>query len=290
MGVCSSGTRMSVASCSRRLTLCADDFGQAEAINLAIIELIDAGRLGATSAMSHGPAWPEGARVLASYQHMADVGLHLNLTHRFEKSTGTRPLAFWMLAASLGMIDVGAVRAMFRSQIDEFVKHFGRLPDYIDGHQHVHAFPLIREVVTELIAEYWTEDAKPWVRAPDRLVDAGGMPLKGKVLKQITRGFSAHLERQGLSFPSQFAGLYSLMPGAGYPSLMQRWLRELPSGTLMMCHPGRQSTDLSDPIREARYEEYQYLSHRRLSDDCNAVDVSLVRFADLRSDSVAPVR
>jgi predicted glycoside hydrolase/deacetylase ChbG (UPF0249 family) len=277
-----------IASRSRRFTLCADDFGQAEAINLAIIELICAGRLGATSVMSQGPAWPEGARVLANHQHMADVGLHLNLTHHFEGSTVIRPLAFWMLAAPLGMIDVGAVRATFRMQIDEFVKHFGRLPDYIDGHQHVHAFPLIRELVTELIAEYWTEGAKPWVRAPDRLVDAGRMPLKGEVLKQITRGFSAHLERQGLRFPSQFAGLYSLTPGAGYPVLMKRWLQTLPSGTLMMCHPGLQSADRSDPIREARYEEYQYLSHRRLQDDCDSAGASLVRFADLRSDPPGP--
>ncbi len=281
---------MSLASPSRRFTLCADDFGQAEAINLAIIELIDAGRLGATSAMSQGPAWPEGARVLANYQHMADVGLHLNLTHRFEGSKATRPLAFWMLASPLGMIDVDAVRATFRAQIDGFVKHFGRLPDYIDGHQHVHAFPLIREVVTELIGEYWTEGAKPWVRAPDRLVDAGGMPLKGEVLKRITRGFSAHLERQGLRFPSQFAGLYALMPGADYPLLMRRWLQALPGGTLMMCHPGLQSADRSDPIREARYEEYQYLSHRQLPDDCHSAGASLVRFADLDSGSVRPVR
>lgn len=274
---------------SRRFALCADDFGQSEPISRAIVELIRAGRLTATSVMSQGPAWPEGAQALRDCRHMADIGLHLNLTHRFDGPDGTRPLAHWMLAAPLGMVDRVAVRDAFRSQVDLFARHFGRLPDYIDGHQHVHAFPRIRDVVTELVAEYWGEGAKPWVRAPDRLADAGGVPLKGWVLKGITRGFSGHLARDGLGFPSAFAGLYSLLPGAGYPRLMRRWLQELPTGTLIMCHPGHPSADPSDPIREARHEEYSYLNSGALSDDCEAADATLVRFGELEPMSTPAV-
>ncbi len=272
---------------SRRFTLCADDFGQSEAINRAIIELVRVWRLGATSVLSDGPAWPEGARVLRDLAHMADIGLHLNLTHPFDGVSGTRPLLWWMAAAPRGMVKVDAVRAAFSRQIDAFVKHFGRLPDYIDGHQHVHAFPQIREVVTDLIAEVWTGDAKPWVRAPDRLVDSGGVPLKGWVLKRLARGFSEHLAREGLVFPSRFGGLYSLQPDARYPRLMRRWLHGLPSGTLLMCHPGHESFSLSDPIREARFEEFLYLSGVALPADCQAADASLVRFSDLESDAVS---
>lgn len=272
---------MSAALRSRRFTLCADDFGQGGAINLAVLELIRAGRLGATSVMSQGPAWPEGARMLSEVQHMADVGLHLNLTHRFDAATVVRPLPFWMLAAALGRIDAGAVRASFRRQIDLFAHHFGRLPDYVDGHQHVHAFPLVREVVTGLIAEYWPQGDQPWVRAPDRLVEAGGMSFKGRVLQRITRGFSGHLQREGLRFPPQFGGLYSLEPGADYPALMRRWLHALPGDTLLMCHPGHPSADPSDPIREARHSEYRYLHSPALAEDCAAAKVSLARFAAL---------
>lgn len=272
---------------SRRFTLCADDFGQSRPINTAIIELIRVWRVGATSAMSQGPAWPEGARALRDYQQLTDVGLHLNLTHRFEGLPNIRPLLWWLFAVSRSKVERAQVRDAFRSQIDLFVKHFGRLPDYLDGHQHVHAFPILREVLTELVDEYWKDRPRPWVRAPDRLLDSGGAPLKSWVLKRAARGFTAHLEREGLRYTKKFGGLYALDPAADYPKLMRRWLHQLPSGTLLMCHPSHKTFDLSDPIREARYEEYQYLNYRGLTDDCLAADVSLVKFADLEATSPA---
>lgn len=270
---------------SRRFTLCAEDFGQSRPINAAIIELIRVWRIGATSAMSQGPAWPEGARALRDYQQLTDVGLHLNLTHRFDGQKGTRPLAWWLLAAPRGWIKREQVRDSFLSQIDLFFTHFGRLPDYLDGHQHVHAFPVIREVTTELISECWRGRPRPWVRTPDCLLDSGDIALKGWVLKRAARGFADHVARDGLRHTKKFAGLYSLDPASDYPKLMRRWLHQLPSGTMLMCHPGHQTYDLNDPIREARYAEYQYLNYRGLSDDCAAADVSLVKFADLEASS-----
>lgn len=265
------------AAAARRLALCADDFGQTPQINLAVIELIRAGRLGATSVMSQGAAWPEGARELKQCQHLADIGLHLNLTHAFDGQAATRPLPYWMLAAPLGLIDADSIRDSLRRQIDGFVAHLGRLPDYIDGHQHVHAFPRIRELVTAVIAEYWQEGAKPWVRAPDRLADFGDEAFKGRVLGTITRGFAAHLAREGLRYPASFAGLYSLRPEADYPALMRHWLQDLPDGTLVMCHPGHRCDDPSDPIRAAREEEYRYLASAAFEDDCRAAGVVLGR-------------
>lgn len=266
---------------SRRFTLCADDFGQSRAISDAIIELVRVWRIGATSVMSQGPAWPDGARALKELQHLTDVGIHLNLTHRFPGHAGSRPLPWWLFAAPRGLVNRAQIRSSFLTQIELFTQHFGRLPDYLDGHQHVHAFPVIREVLTEVIAECWRGNDKPWVRAPDCLLDSGGVPLKGWVLKRATRGFAAHAEAEGLRYTKKFGGLYALDALSGFPKLMQRWLHDLPSGTLLMCHPGRRTFDRTDPIADARYEEYQYLMNRGLSDDCAAADVSLVRFADL---------
>lgn len=269
----------------RRFTLCADDFGQSGPINAAIIELVRVWRIGATSVMSQGPAWPEGARALRDYHHLTDVGLHLNLTRRFEALDSTRPLIWWLYAAPRGKVDREQVRAAFLSQIDLFVKYFGRLPDYLDGHQHVHSFTDIREVLTEVIAECWKDRPRPWVRAPDCVLDSCGVPLKGWVLRRASRGFSEHAAREGLRYTKKLAGLYALDPAADYPRLMKRWLHRLPSGTVLMCHPGHQTYDLSDSIREARYAEYLYLNYRGLSDDCLSADVSLVKFADLEATS-----
>lgn len=266
---------------SRLFTLCADDFGQSRPINDAILELVRCYRLGAVSVMSQGPAWEEGARALKECQQMADVGLHLNLTHRFKGSPCVRPLLWWLCAAPLGLIRREPVRAAFQAQIDEFVKHFGRLPDYLDGHQHVHAFPIIREVLTELIADNWQGQPLPWVRAPDCLLDAGRVPLKAWVLRRATRGFAEDLERIGLRHTRRFGGLYALAAQGNFAKLMRGWLNELPSGTLLMVHPGKQSFDLSDSIRAARLEEYAYLNGREFAQDAIAADASFVRFAQL---------
>ncbi len=66
---------------TRSLVLCADDFGLADGINRAILELIDLGRLSATSCMTTMPAWTEGAAAALIARHdRAALGLHFNLT------------------------------------------------------------------------------------------------------------------------------------------------------------------------------------------------------------------
>jgi predicted glycoside hydrolase/deacetylase ChbG (UPF0249 family) len=263
----------------RTLTLCADDYGQSNDINQGILALLHLHRLAAVSVMSQGPVWAGGAAALKAHQQTADIGLHLNLTHRFASDTYVRPLAAWLVNAPLGWVDRQAVRDTFRQQIDLFVKHLGRLPDYLDGHQHVHAFAVIREILVEVIAEYWQAQTKPWVRAPDQLLDNGQVPLKALVLRAATSGFAAHLERAGLRYPAGFAGLYALTPAADFAERMSGWLRQLPTGTLIMVHPGQQSSDVSDPIREARYAELQHLQSLQFADGLQSTGVRLARLS-----------
>lgn len=64
-----------------KLILCADDFGQSEAIDQAIIKLIKMGRLSATSCMTLSPRWNEAAKQITPYiRKKASIGLHLDLT------------------------------------------------------------------------------------------------------------------------------------------------------------------------------------------------------------------
>ena len=264
---------------ARTLTLCADDFGQSNDINQGILALLSLNRLAAVSVMSQGPAWAMGAPALKEHQQTADIGLHLNLTHRFDSDTYVRPLAAWLVTAPLGWVDRQAIRDTFCQQIDLFVKHLGRLPDYLDGHQHVHAFAVIRDILVEVIAEYWQGQDEPWVRAPDQLIDNGRVPFKAWVLRTATGGFTAHLNKVGLRYPAGFAGLYALTPEANFPEQMAGWLRQLPTGTLIMVHPGEQSSDVSDPIRDARYAELQHLQSLQFADRLQTAGVRLARLS-----------
>ena len=261
----------------RALTLCADDFGQSHTINQGILTLLALKRLGAVSVMAQGPAWPSSAPALNEHRQTADIGLHLNLTHRFAVGDYARPLTVWLLSAPLGWVDRNAVRDAYRRQLDLFVKYLGCLPDYLDGHQHVHAFPSIRAVLAEVVAEYWQHAPRPWVRAPDQLNDDGNVPFKAWVLRSASRGFTDFLKGAGLRHNAGFAGLYALTPQANFAALMQGWLRHLPSHTLIMVHPGEASEDANDPIHAARIAELDYLRSEHFGQQLQATEVRLSR-------------
>ena len=280
------GAARSASTALRRLSLCADDFGQSAAIDAGILSLLGRGRLQATSVLSEGPDWADDAarlqELLAQSEYPAEVGLHLNLTHPFASATLARPLSRWLLASQLRLVSQAAVRDSFLRQVDAFVRHFGRLPDYLDGHQHVHAFPVVRDAVMDIIDRCWQgQGARPWLRVPERLT-GGDAAFKAFVLRTSTRGFGALAESRGLRTTPAFGGMYSLLPDDGFEGRMKRWLREAPDRTLIMCHPGltdRSVPDASDPIAPARAVEYAYLASDAFAADCARSGVTLVPHA-----------
>src|SRR5688572_26561704 len=64
----------------RPVILCADDYAIAPGVSRAILALIDAGRISATSCLAIGRDWPEHATWLRQRDGRADIGLHLALT------------------------------------------------------------------------------------------------------------------------------------------------------------------------------------------------------------------
>jgi predicted glycoside hydrolase/deacetylase ChbG (UPF0249 family) len=259
---------------SRRLTLCADDYAQSEAISLGILQLIDAGRLSATSVFSQSPYWSQVAPALLHAP--VDVGLHINLTESFVP--GSHPLSYWLLRSQLRWLSRNELRTRILLQIDAFSDALGRLPDYLDGHQHVHALPVVRQALSDAVALRWQgRRERPYIRLPDRLVDAGDSGLKGQILKSCCLGFRRHLRQHQLSGPDWFAGLYSLRPEADYPRLMQRWLRQCPDQGLIMCHPGLTDT-APDPIAATRPQEYRYLASEAFALACAEHNIHLARY------------
>lgn len=263
----------------RRLTLCADDFAQSPAISQGILDLLRAGRLSATSVMTQSPHWPELAAPLRELQPQADLGLHFNLTHVFAGPQNLqRPLPYWLLLSQLRQLPHVQLRDSLLRQIDLFSQQLGRLPDFIDGHQHVHALPQIRTVLFEAIALRWPAGQRPYLRAPERLGHPGDSRLKAMVLRQACRGFAAAATQAGLVCNRWFAGLYALTPEAGFAGLMQQWLAQAEDGGLLMCHPGLPAKDASDPIAAARAVEYRYLGSQEFADACQQAGVQLGRF------------
>lgn len=240
--------------------VCADDFSLNSEVSAGILELLGAGRLSATACMTQSPRWREDAAGLREFLGRVDVGLHLNFTQAFTgyfaKQAFSLSLPAVMALSSLRVLPTGKLRACIVQQLDHFEQVLGVRPDFIDGHQHVHVFPQIRDCLLEECARRYGT-GKPWIRSLVDLRAAGG--LKGRVLQAMgAQRCHAQCEAQGFGQNTAFAGLYNLQPDTAFDEQMRNWLDALPSGGLIMCHPAR---DLAhdDAHPAARVAEYRYL-------------------------------
>jgi hypothetical protein len=256
----------------RRIVLCADDYGISPAVSAAIRDLIGRGRLNATSVMVVAPRFD--AAAAAALQEVAAkraaIGLHVTLTAPFAPlSRGYAPLrngAFLPLAATAGralarLLKPDLLAAEITRQLSAFREVFGVPPDFVDGHQHIHVFPQIREALLGAV-----KDAAPdaWVRQCARAADAP-RPLsdpKGLVLDGLSRGFARLAAAHGVRTNSAFSGTYSFRRGADYPALFPGFLEGLPDRGVIMCHPGKVDDELRrlDPLTDLREMEYAYFA------------------------------
>jgi predicted glycoside hydrolase/deacetylase ChbG (UPF0249 family) len=167
----------------RRIILCADDYGLSPGVNKAILELISRGRINATSVMTVAPAFDRASTTAlqdAAHGRNCRIGLHLTLTAPFRpltmhfrplRSDTFLPLSQLLKASLLRRLDREMLRAEISAQLTAFEQMFGRLPDYVDGHQHAHAFPQIRDAFVDVIA---TAAPQAWIRQCGRV--AGSKP------------------------------------------------------------------------------------------------------------------
>jgi predicted glycoside hydrolase/deacetylase ChbG (UPF0249 family) len=249
-----------LAGMKQTLVLCADDFSLNPAINAAILSLLDQQRLSAVSCMTQSPTWPADAKQLAPWKNHIDIGLHFNLTHSFPACYSTS-LPALMLQSTLHLVNRTALQQSLRTQLDRFEQALGCAPDFIDGHQHVHLFPVIRDLfISEYQKRYGTLDTKPWVRSLHSLPGDAGQ-FKARVLQAMgARALHTLLVQHGIPHNNGFAGIYDFNPNENLDARMQQWLESLPDGGLVMCHPALEYKNGDDAIAAARYNEYRFLS------------------------------
>jgi predicted glycoside hydrolase/deacetylase ChbG (UPF0249 family) len=264
---------MSDAAPPRRIWLCADDYGLSPGVNRAIRDLIERGRLNATSVMVVGPSIGRdevGAlRTAAANSRRCAIGLHVTLTAPFRPLTmhfqpleGGMFLAFPKLlrAGLLWRLDPEIIRAELMVQFAAFNEAFGRPPDFVDGHQHAQLFPQVRDAFLAAVKE-----AAPtaWVRQGGRNQPLGrrlGAP-KALFLDILSAQFRRRAGRAGIAFNPGFAGAYDFTRQSDYGTLMRQFLDGLPENGLIMCHPGFVDEILVslDPLTAQREHEHAFL-------------------------------
>lgn len=254
--------------------LCADDFAMTNGVSQAIIELAEAGRLSAVSAFTTSSHWPSHATWLARVRGKVAVGLHFNLT--FGRPLGPMPgvanggafpaLGSLVAQSVLRRLDEAEIADEFDSQCTAFEAEMGFPPDHIDGHQHVHALPVVRSATLSVVLRRYGRSAvKPLLRSPAdspfRILARGRHAAKAAALSFLSAGFGSAARRAGFPCNDGFSGVTAFSATDVETDFASACKARGPRH-MVMCHPGFLDAELLrlDAIAARRAAEFKMLS------------------------------
>lgn len=271
--------------------LCADDYAMTPGVTRGILRLLEAGRISATGAMTNRPHWRQAARELAAFEGKADLGVHLNLTcgaplmrlERFAPGGNLPRLPSILLRGIAGALPLNEIAGEMAAQLTAFEDAMGRAPDFIDGHQHVHALPGVRQALAQVIAERYA-GKKPYLRdAADRVsaIRARGVHVpKAMLLAGLAAPFAARMSALGFQLNKGFSGYSAFDARADYGADFASYLVAPGEKHLVMCHPGEVDDELKalDPAIDSRPNEVAFFLSSRFDDICDAAGMKAAQF------------
>ncbi|XP_047237362.1 carbohydrate deacetylase isoform X1 [Girardinichthys multiradiatus] len=141
-----------------------DDFGYCPRRNQGIVDCFLAGGISNVSLLVNASAAEEAAGLAG--RHKIPIGLHANLSEGTpvcqnlqQISTLINPQGFFhgkmgfRQALERGQLSMIQVELEVRAQVRRFVELTGHLPFHMDGHQHVHVLPDVREVFAQVLSD-----------------------------------------------------------------------------------------------------------------------------------------
>lgn len=267
------------------IILCADDYGQNPAISQAIVHLIQKKRLSATSCMTNSPFWLADSVKLKPFWGQIDIGLHFNLTEGKSLTSASQfgSLKTCLLQSTFRMLSARGIEQELHAQIDQFTAGMGFLPDFIDGHQHIHQLPVIRDVLIKVYQSRFKAsrayirsvyDKRAWARFHDQAY------FKQLIIQlSCAKALKMLLNANKIPHNSSFAGVYPFTFSKKFAQLLDLFLSRINDNGLIMCHPGAFTQKAyPDVINGSRPDEYQFLLSDAYLELCQKHSVTITRF------------
>lgn len=262
---------------AKRLIVNADDFGCAEGVVPAIIELYEAGIVTSATALVNLPHWSEAAAYLCDHPGLgAGVHLVMNEGRPILPVEQVRSLVDGdgqfrdgnALLRRYGRLRVRELKAEWRAQIEKFVVDTGRHPDHLDLHCHFpYVFSSWFRASLELAQEYGRIPVRmPFDDAFDRKAEelAAGVGFPAWLVRWQGRRYQRLVMRYGLKRADYFESSFSLFVPDEHRTAdyLLGLLDALPEeSTELLAHPGTEGwrdkdrRALLDPRVKARIEE-----------------------------------
>ncbi len=255
------------------LSICADDFGITHNVNKAIIKLISNKRLTETSCIVLTENFKKDAKKLKSFKNKIGIGLHLTLTDFKPLSKkyilnvdGNMPSNLPLLIKCIQKkIDKKQIFDEIDLQIQNFKKYLGFDPNFIDGHHHVHQFPLIRDCLIDVIKKRKLVE-KIWLRNTheelNKIFNRNVSIFKAYIISFLGKKFKYLVKKNSIKTNDGFSGIYNFSPKANFENLFVKFIKHSGKNHVLMVHPGYSDEILSslDSVTITRDIEFNFLS------------------------------
>lgn len=220
----------------KSLIISADDFGVSQKANDAILSLANQGKLDRVAIMIGGSISSEDIKVLVNLGIKLDIHLHLFNNNHFsrrekEPSRGAMGRILYFLFNYLsGRCSGKKVAKIWEKQILDFKEMFGRYPDGLNSHEHIHFFPPFFRITRELSEEL----SIPHIRLGRKGIRSGNSI---NLILGILRKYNFWLSSQAFLTSEHTVG---------FDWLKNPDLQKIAPGTELVFHPERD-------------EEYDYI-------------------------------
>ena len=283
------------------MILAADDFGISPSVDRANIRLIENKRISSVGCMMAGsnPELKMNLLELKKLSSEVDVGLHLVLTDsapvgehnsqmglldKYGRLPNLKTLA---TKAYLGILSAHAVELEIVAQIEKFKSIFDRVPDFIDGHQHVQQLPIARNAIASAVAIF---NRIGYVRVAN---------LPNEWMWKSAQLFSPRFafENLALTIPGRqsaflfsekkirhnryLLGYYRHTPDMLFNEVFEKYLSVHPEvNDIFFCHPGHADDHLKkvDSLVDSRKDNFEFLISSEFQDMCESNQVKINRF------------
>ena len=273
---------------NNQVSICADDFGITSNVNLAILKLMEKKSLTEVSCISITKSFELDAIKLKQYKNHINIGLHLTLTDFEPLSNNNNIIKNGKMFAVKELL----IKCFFNKisekffleeidlQIERFKKILGFYPHFIDGHQHVHQFPIISSCLIKILKEKKIHD-KVWVRnSNDKILSI--LIRKVSIFKCIILSIFGNylkkkLERENIKTNDSFSGIYDFSEKKNYSNIFERFIMKISNNHLIMIHPGHSDEILSklDCVTKSRDLEYNFFSNSKFYNILEKNDIKL---------------
>ncbi len=213
----------------QRLIVCADDFGISPRANRNILYLLSLGKINRIAIMTEGEL---SAKEIAELQRSGvKLDIHLDILHeigddRNKRSGVSKRVSAFLAKILTRKITTKKVQADWEKQIEEFHAIFGRYPDGINSHEHVHFFPSFFKAAINLQEKYNI----PYIRFGDSI----------KMPKHALISYVLHLLRiiNKKTYINSSCVSSNFLISLDWIKNLDTFLDNLPEGTIeIACHP-----------------------------------------------------